>query len=71
MPGISGFDVAERLNADPKTKNIRILFLSAIAMNDRGHKNMKGSNVAGFLEKPFDVGYLQKEVEKWVKPAKT
>ncbi|TCK09113.1 response regulator [Marinobacterium mangrovicola] len=54
MPGMDGFEVCEKLKADPETKDIPVIFLSG--------KNNPGDRSRGlalgaidFLEKPIDV----------------
>jgi len=53
LPGIDGWGVAEKLGADPKTREIPILFLSARsdpADEARGHE----VGALGYVTKPFD-----------------
>ena len=53
MPGIDGWDVAERVAADPATRDIPVVFLSArAAMEDRLRAQELGA--VGYLVKPFD-----------------
>ena len=53
MPGIDGLDVAERMAADPGTRDIPVVFLSArAAMEDRLRAQELGA--VGYLVKPFD-----------------
>ena len=53
MPGIDGLDVAERMAADPGTRDIPVVFLSArVAMEDRLRAQELGA--VGYLVKPFD-----------------
>jgi CheY-like chemotaxis protein len=53
MPGIDGWVVAEKLAADPETRDIPVVFLSArAAAEDRLHAQELGA--VGYLVKPFD-----------------
>jgi DNA-binding response OmpR family regulator len=53
MPGIDGWDVAERMAADPETRDIPVVFLSArAAIEDRLRAQELGA--VGYLVKPFD-----------------
>jgi CheY-like chemotaxis protein len=63
MPGMSGFDVAERLLGDPETKALPIVFLSARAESDI---QAQGIELGGFdyLTKPFDVLTLRPTLER-------
>ncbi|MEQ1742169.1 MAG: EAL domain-containing protein [Candidatus Nitrotoga sp.] len=60
MPGINGYDVAAKLKANPATRNLPIIMLSALG--DRGSK-LAGLNAGAedFLTKPID------RVELWVR----
>ena len=60
MPGINGYDVAAKLKANPATRNLPIVMLSALG--DRGSK-LAGLNAGAedFLTKPID------RVELWVR----
>jgi DNA-binding response OmpR family regulator len=53
LPGIDGWDVAAELAAEPETRNIPILFLSA--RSDRSDE-ARGHEVGGlgYITKPFD-----------------
>lgn len=57
MPGQSGFDVCKRLQADPATIHIPVVFLTAISDGDA---LMKGFESGGrdFIIKPFHAGDL-------------
>jgi diguanylate cyclase (GGDEF)-like protein len=60
MPGMDGYDVAAKLKANPATRNLPIIMLSALG--DRGSK-LAGLNAGAedFLTKPID------RVELWVR----
>lgn len=54
LPGLSGFELKARLDADPLTRGLPVLALSASAMPD----DIKRGRVAGFrdyLTKPLDI----------------
>ncbi|MEL7505388.1 MAG: adenylate/guanylate cyclase domain-containing protein [Cyanobacteria bacterium J06554_6] len=54
MPGLSGYEVCERLKADPKTSDIPVIFISAI---DAALDKVKAFNVGGmdYITKPFQI----------------
>jgi CheY-like chemotaxis protein len=53
MPGVDGWGVAEQLAADPETREIPVVFLSArAAPEDRLHAHELGA--VGYVLKPFD-----------------
>jgi signal transduction histidine kinase len=53
MPGISGFEVCQRLKADPKTQNIPIIFTTALADTE---SKLKGLSLGAvdYIPKPFE-----------------
>ena len=63
MPGLSGFEVCERLKNDPKTKNIVIIMLTAKGQqSDRDWAISVGTDY--FLTKPFSPIELFNLIEK-------
>ena len=63
MPGLSGFEVCERLKNDPKTKNITIIMLTAKGQqSDRDWAISVGTDY--FLTKPFSPIELYNLIEK-------
>lgn len=74
MPGLSGFEVCERLKNDPKTKNITIIMLTAKGQqSDRDWAISVGTDY--FLTKPFSpielFNLIEKILVKGGKEAKT
>jgi len=62
MPGVDGWDVARRLAADPATREIRIVFLTARAeASDKRLAQHLGG--VGYIVKPFDPVDLGELVE--------
>lgn len=54
MPEMDGFEVCRRLKADPQTREIPVLFISAL---DDVHDKLRGFSVGGidYITKPFQV----------------
>ena len=63
MPGKNGWEVAKELRADPTTKDISILVLTAIGqtMNDM-NSPLYGAD--DYLDKPFEFADLEARVAK-------
>jgi len=64
MPGMSGSDIAAELKSKEDTKDVPIIFLTAIVTNEEAQKR---SNVIGgeyFLAKPIEAEDLVKEIRK-------
>ncbi|MGI8574230.1 MAG: response regulator transcription factor [Egibacteraceae bacterium] len=53
MPNVNGWQVAESLKADPATRDIPIVFLSARAMESDVRKG-RDIGVTNYVTKPFD-----------------
>lgn len=62
MPGTDGFAVCDRLKADPLTRDIPIIFITA--MDDLTHKT-KGFDVGAvdYITKPFDITEVKARVK--------
>ena len=53
MPGMDGWEVCERLKADPETAGIPIVFLSA-RTQDQDRERGARLGVSAYVTKPFD-----------------
>ncbi len=62
MPGMDGYEVAQKIRANPKTQSIPIIFLTAHYREDPAVR--KGYEVGGqdYLGKPFDPEVLKAKV---------
>ena len=62
LPKMKGREVCAQLKSDPKTKEIPIIFLSAMELAD----HIKGAMVLGaedYIVKPFEPDELKKRIE--------
>jgi len=66
MPKVDGYEVLRRVKADPKTKNIPIIVLTARSQN-KDMDQAKALNADSFISKPFEPKDLLKEIEKLLK----
>jgi CheY-like chemotaxis protein len=53
MPSMDGFDVARRLQADPATRALPVVFMTALAAGDDRKRGFDAGGV-GYVTKPFD-----------------
>ena len=65
MPGISGFEVCERLKKEKETQDIPVLFISALSDPD-SHKKAIESGGEGYILKPFNETYVRLYVKLFV-----
>lgn len=71
MPGIDGREVRKRMAADPATKSIPVLFLSAIGdLDDQLHTLEEGAHGDEYLTKPFKPSELGDYVDAMLDPSK-
>lgn len=61
MPGIDGYDVCERLKADEKTKNIPVVFLTALAEECNEAKGL-ALGAVDYITKPFCADLVKARV---------
>jgi DNA-binding response OmpR family regulator len=67
MPGMSGREVCERIRKDPKTKSLKVAFLTVAKFSETGKDVLKNMKVLDYITKPFDNQDLVKRVKKMVK----
>jgi DNA-binding response OmpR family regulator len=67
MPEMSGWEIAERLQEDDKTKGIPLVFLSA-RTQDEDRRRGEELGVAGYVTKPFDPAELVSTIRRLTKP---
>ena len=67
MPGLSGFEVYDRIKADPTIRDMPVLFMSAAAAAHT--EDFKTRGITDILEKPFDLNELIDRVKKICPPA--
>jgi len=67
MPGLDGFEVAESISGYSKTKDIPIIFLSAVNVNKQFISKGYASGGRDYLVKPFDPDVLVLKVKTFVK----
>ena len=67
MPGLSGFEVFDRIRADPSIRDMPVLFMSAAAAAH--DEDFKRRGITDILAKPFDLNELLDRVKKLCPPA--
>lgn len=61
LPGMDGYEVLQRLQADPATRDIPIIIVTAFPLA-KGVVDLAG--VVGVLRKPYDVPLLELTLER-------
>ena len=63
MPGMSGREVCEKIRADPKTKNLKVIFVTVARFSELGKNALSKLKVIDYVSKPFDNADLVKRVK--------
>jgi hypothetical protein len=64
MPGLDGLEMTRRLKADPATREIVIVALTAYAMKG-DEQRMREAGCDGYLPKPIKVKTLAQDLAQW------
>ncbi|MDP2646347.1 MAG: response regulator [Desulfobacterales bacterium] len=62
MPGMDGFEVCTRLKSDPETRDIPIIFITALDKYELKTKGLEAGAV-DYVTKPFDVAEVRARVK--------
>jgi CheY-like chemotaxis protein len=68
LPGLDGLELTRRLKADPATRDIVVVALTAYAMQDDEQKALE-AGCDGYLAKPIDTRLLAATVERYLAQA--
>ena len=61
MPILSGTDLCRQLKSDKATSHIAVILMSAA-----GPEVARGAGADAFLDKPFDLDYIQRLILHWI-----
>ncbi|MBR9677126.1 response regulator [Candidatus Woesearchaeota archaeon] len=64
MPGMSGRELAEKIRANTKTKNLKIIFVTVARFSEIGKELLNDLSVLDYITKPFDNQDFLKRVKK-------
>jgi len=65
MPGMDGFETAARIKREASTRDVPIIFLTAVAQPEQAFRGYAAGAV-DYLAKPFDPGVLKAKVAVFV-----
>jgi CheY-like chemotaxis protein len=68
LPGMDGFELARRLKADPATRDIHIMAVTAYAMKGDDRRALEAGCDA-YLSKPVDIDVRVERVSAILKPS--
>ncbi|MCF8092152.1 MAG: response regulator [Desulfotignum sp.] len=65
MPKMDGFQVCKKLKSDPETRDIPIIFITAMDKPDQKKKCLKCGG-ADYITKPFVTSEIKKKIKKHI-----
>ena len=69
MPRMHGFEVCQRLRADPALKSLKILIASSKSYQNDMRSTVEETGADGYLVKPFEIGEFNRSVDKLLEAA--
>ena len=66
MPVMTGKETTKKIRENPKTKDIKIAFLTVVRFSEAGKDVFKELNISDYITKPFDNNDLVARVKKLV-----
>jgi len=66
MPGMSGREVCEKIRKNPKTKDLKIAFITVAKFSEAGKGVLEKMKVLDYITKPFDNDDLVRRVRKMI-----
>jgi DNA-binding response OmpR family regulator len=66
MPDMSGREVCEKIRKNPRTKNLKIIFVTVARFSEVGKDQLKNMKVLDYVTKPFDNDEFLNRVKKAV-----
>jgi DNA-binding response OmpR family regulator len=64
MPGMSGREVCERIRKNPKTKKLKVIFVTVARFSEVGKQVLEDMEVSDYITKPFENEDLVKRIKK-------
>jgi len=64
MPGMSGRELCEKIRADSKLKNLKVVLVTGVTFSQTGIKALDKLDVLDYIKKPFEYKDLIKRVKK-------
>ena len=67
MPGMSGREVCKKIRENPKTKDLRVIFVTVARFSEMGKDVLSEMNVLDYVTKPFDNEDIAERIKKALK----
>ncbi len=67
MPKLSGRATLEKIRANPKLADLKVIFLTVALFSEAGKKGLRGLGISDYVTKPFENNDLVARVRKALK----
>lgn len=67
MPGITGKETVKKIRENPKTKDIKVIFLTVVRLSEIGREELKELKAVDYITKPFENKDLVERVKRALK----
>lgn len=64
MPEMSGSELVEKIRKNNVTKDLKVVFVTALGLSSEGKEKMRSLGVIDYIEKPFNVEDFVRRVKK-------
>ncbi|MBR9678905.1 MAG: response regulator [Nanoarchaeota archaeon] len=64
MPSMTGRETLLKIKKNPKTKNLKIIFLTVVHASQVGKEELKKNGVLEYITKPFNNAELVKKIKQ-------
>ncbi len=64
MPGLSGRETIAKIQQNPDTKGIKIIFLTVAEFKKKGVEKLSELNISDYIQKPIDILDFTERVKK-------
>lgn len=68
LPGMTGFELCQLIKKDDEMHHIPVVFFSASSVGGNPLIKVEECNAQGYIQKPFEIETLFKEIEKHLGP---
>jgi CheY-like chemotaxis protein len=66
MPGMTGRETVEKIRKNPKTKKLKIAFLTVAGFKGMGMQMLEELDVADYIQKPIEIKDFSARIKKMV-----
>ena len=64
MPSMTGREVAEKIHQNPKTKNLKIAFLTVAEFKEKGMERLSELGIVDYIQKPIEIANFTARIKK-------